>query len=507
MIDLEALKQAMASVTDVGHYEHTFAVNDTTVTMWPLTATAEREIFEFSQEALEGRDPNNKDDQASSVSYMDRFRIATISHTIVAIGDLDLRHTNEVLTGKETPGGTPQKIFRYQAMQQIIEGWSKPLIDQLFIQFGEMVRRVEEKAHKAIKFTPANLSSEIDNLLDRMIWLQDQVNRQQNPSVEHGKRIREAVEGMTQTRLDYRRHLVERGELSPDELEEHELPAEPSPPVEAEAQPSAQAQPKAPEAFPDHQTPPPSPKQVDELGQTVRRSTAPPPRRAAAPPSPSQTAAAPLKAPDRAPEAEQTKAPTREEIEAQFRAQNPDISASEPMENFTATGDSMLGDNEEASLAAESARQARLRQQRIEKELAEQRAKEESFVKGRGAEPDANLTPAQRLQQAAGGQVVPQPTISTPNPGGVPQVAPGQPLPAGVHPPHAGAAATAASIEHMQQVHTTDDGVPVYGGDVPREMLTKRTKASTEAAKKAKVKIDGTQQSNNPRFVGRRRQS
>lgn len=512
-IDLQTLESALSEIAEVGKIEHVFQINGKTCVMHPFPSNMEREIFEYAQFALEGRDKEDDDDQASSIAYMDRFQVATVSHALVAFENLDLRGIDTVATGGTLPSGQPEYKLRYQAIRGIIEKFTKPLIEQLFLQFGEMMRRVEQKAQKAVIYEAADLGTEIDRLGDQLEWLADQIARQENPDEGAAKKIRDQILSVTRLKRAHKESLVRRGVMDPSELEDEqeEVPAVPEPAPAREA----------PQAFPDSaQRPVPSPQERVEPQQ----HQAPPPRHDPPPTSGEFDSAPPPQqhqAPQQRPYAEQQhqapppqqhqehlpqtpqgrpaapppprgQAPQQPTFEEKFREQNPDIGPEEDLLKYTASGDSMMGDDEEASVAAEMARLAAQRQRRVEQELADQRAAEEAVAARRQAAPAEGGAPGQR-------QVSPAEKLFQERHGGK-------------LPPHAAARQTAEQVgmdtpvpeNSPMTAHRPPGQVPSEAYQISEPMpLTKRTKAADDnrsSTVDADV-VDGG--SNNPRFVGR----
>lgn len=531
MIDLKSLEEAMTDISGVGHHEHEFEVNEKRYVLWPLTADQEREVFEYAETAIEGT-PSDEQGQAESISYMDRFRIAAISHSLVVIDTLDLRNQEEIETGALIHG-KPEFISRYQALRRFVSNWTKPLIDQVFLQFGEMNRRVEEKARKAVRYTPSDLSSEIDHMQERLMWIEDQLQRHENPDPDLSTKVREQITAITDIHTRQRALLT--GGSTEREVEDHaavraqahQEPPEPEPEPEPPPAPEPPPQrPRAPQAFtaadrpipaprPEHPLEPLKPVSRDMSRESVRRPLAPPPSQSPrtvpqdAPPDPRFRAVAPpTSRQDRppAPEAEAEEEPqTPTDYEERFHAENPDIERGADLMRYTPSGDSLMGDNEAASVEEEGRRQALLRRQRIQREMEEQRAREESFH-----ETTQSPSPPQPGGVGAPGRV--QMT-----PGGV-MVAPGQSIPGGqqrrapVPAPHREAASVQSAVD---QAHAASGarpagdirGIPAY--ELPRQELSPRTKRESAQHRAGKVVVDSPgagEESVNPRFAGRRRQ-
>lgn len=462
MIDIEALKEAMADVAAIGQHEHTFNAGGTEITMWPPGATADREIFQYSQVAYEGNEDIEDKTVAQTTDYMARFRLATVSHSIVKVGDLDLREVNEIATGEKTEQGVPVKVQRYQAVRSIIERWAPALIDQLYLQWGALQRELELKAERAVQYVPADLDAELDRINAHLTYLLGEVNKQENPSPPQVKRIKDEITRITELKSN----KVVTPREAPQAAEE---PAPKPPPAPQVAAPHG---------------PPPAPKAEDQLGVPIpeQASKPEPPQRQVAPP--------PAREPKRL---EAPQAPVVQDqpadFEKTFRENNPDIPEGVPIANFTATGDSMLGDDEMRSAEQESQRQAMLRRSRlrknIEEDLEQQRLQEEA------------LQEARQSPQGRAGTWPPSPQGAPHEPareisenlGGVPHAASSVPRTPTTRP--------------MEQPGRPVAVKEIAGQKVPQEIITPRDKRMNEQRRAAKVTINPRSKGQiNPRFRG-----
>ena len=511
----------MADIARVGHYEHEFVVNEKRYVLCPLTAEQDREVFEYAESALEAGSKGSGEGTAENIAYMDRFRIAAIAQSLVVIGDLDLRDTVEVETGKKLENGTPEKVSRYQAVRHFVEQWTKPMIEQFFLHFGEMSTRIEEQASREVRYTPSDLSAEIEHIGERLTWASEQLKKHENPNPDLASKIHDHVNEISSLQSRQRSALA--GVIPSADPEAVSTPPEASEPTPPPARPAQETtlpqRPMAPQAFTAADRPVPTPRVEDELvplqpiqqpvQQPVQQpASAPAPQASSEPPDPRfrTTTTPPIARDDRpparppAPEV-QPKKPAPEELEQNFHEQNPDIEPGSDLSRYTPTGDSMMGDDEAASVETEGRRQAVLRQRRIEAEMEQTRKAEEAFAEGR--------TPQAQPGVGAQGQV-------SMTPGGV-MVAPGQVVPGQHQPapvpraPHREAASTQAAVDASVAARGGApvgevQGLPAY--PLPRQELSPRTKRTAADNRATKVVVDnvgGGDESVNPRFVGRQR--
>lgn len=158
-IDFKALEQALAPIEEIGQGELTFDAAGTTVTLRVLRPAEELAVQRYASEAM-----TSEDDPTSAVDYLDRFRVSCLAHAVVAVGDMDFRDLVHVETGEVLANGTPIKIPKAKALQTLIDRWSRSLLLRAFRKYHELTSQVEQKAEKAVVFTPSDLDAEIERL-------------------------------------------------------------------------------------------------------------------------------------------------------------------------------------------------------------------------------------------------------------------------------------------------------------------------------------------------------
>jgi hypothetical protein len=173
-ITFEALEQALAPIEKLGQGEITFPVSGTTVTLCMLTPEQEVDVQRYASEAL--KDGNS--DPSNTADYLERFKIAILSHAIVAVGDQDLRTVTMVETEETLPSGMKIKLPKVQALRKVLLKWTGSIRLSVFRKYGELVERVERSAEKAIQFEPADLEAEIERVSKRLSDLKDAQEKQ-----------------------------------------------------------------------------------------------------------------------------------------------------------------------------------------------------------------------------------------------------------------------------------------------------------------------------------------
>ena len=168
MLDMEALKRALAPIEQVGKDEAVFDVEGHTLAIRPLLPKEEVEVQRFSQEVLKGHQDDKGTDRYAAMDYFDTFRVEALSYALVQVDGLDLREVEYIATGEMNTAGKPIRVPRHVALRSIIKGWSRIMIMGAFDKYTELLSRVEEKAETLIKFDPADLGVEIDRVEKRL---------------------------------------------------------------------------------------------------------------------------------------------------------------------------------------------------------------------------------------------------------------------------------------------------------------------------------------------------
>ena len=109
MLDLNALKEALAPLSKIGRDEMTFETGGMQLTLRPLLPMEEVAVQRYAASVLdkiqtdEGLNPTDQMSRAAALDYFDRFRIEIIAYALIQIDDLDLREVKTIPTG-ETVG-------------------------------------------------------------------------------------------------------------------------------------------------------------------------------------------------------------------------------------------------------------------------------------------------------------------------------------------------------------------------------------------------------------------
>jgi hypothetical protein len=217
MINLAALEKALSAVEEVGKGEHSFTIHGTSFTLRVLLPEEEVEVQKYAATALSTGD---EEEQHTAMSFMDRFQTSLLSHAIIQLNELDLRHEKFIETGETLPNGQPVKIPKPDALTGLIREWGRHLLTGVFRKYAELLAKVEKDAEAAIVFEPVDLDAEINRLEGRLSELRE-AQRQQKAGPEKAP-FAERVERMADFNLSS-------DEERKGNLERMETPAEAAP--------------------------------------------------------------------------------------------------------------------------------------------------------------------------------------------------------------------------------------------------------------------------------------
>lgn len=173
-MDLNALRQAMAPIMNVGKKETFVEVEGVRIYMRPLLPTEEVAVQRYAASVLdkvqsdEGLTEDDQMSRAAALDYFDRFRMEVISYSVVAIGDLSLRGVEYIENGETLQDGTKVRIPRPLAMRKMVEQWSRSMVTVCFSKYGDMIRKVAEEAEKMVEKSQSDLEAEIERVEERL---------------------------------------------------------------------------------------------------------------------------------------------------------------------------------------------------------------------------------------------------------------------------------------------------------------------------------------------------
>jgi len=174
---LDALEKALAPIEHIGREETTFEADGVKVSLRVMIPEEENEVQRYATKALpaplgddEGGGEATSTDQ---LDYIERFKVAVLSHALVAVGEADFRDLKFVETGEELDNGQKIKIEKHVAMRRILHKWSGALRTLLFQKYAELLDIMEKKAEEAIEFEPSDIDTEIERLEKRLEKLRE----------------------------------------------------------------------------------------------------------------------------------------------------------------------------------------------------------------------------------------------------------------------------------------------------------------------------------------------
>lgn len=243
MIDLQALESAFEKIGQVGKGEETFSIAGTPVTVRALTDSENVQIWKYAIVALE-----SNEDAAAQQEWMHRMKVATLSHSIVQIGDVNLRE-KLVSTGDTLSDGTPVSREKSEVVRQVLAQWGSAVLLRLFARYGEFVHRIEDQAEKAIQYDPLDYDAEVKRLEERISELKERKESEQRSRVDPlaqgiqktldavgGQALKVRQQDMADLDAMPRPAAPQREELLPDEFEEPSAPRRQSGPMYTEEQ-------------------------------------------------------------------------------------------------------------------------------------------------------------------------------------------------------------------------------------------------------------------------------
>ena len=248
-ITLEALELAFAPIEELSHGESTFPVGDTNVTLRILLPEEEAEVQTYASQKME---------ESSPLEYIERFKKAVLSYSLVEIGELDLRGVSSVETGEKLDNGKLIKIPKIDAVRQMVGKWTGSVRTGVFHKYVDLVTRVEDRARQAIVFEPTDRDSEINRLTKDIEKLQDRLktltDERDNAGVDLSTQLAKTAREIERIEQKVRPTETEAAEPDPENPPEQILPVakrsvpgprQPITPQQA-APPTPTAKPEAP---------------------------------------------------------------------------------------------------------------------------------------------------------------------------------------------------------------------------------------------------------------------
>lgn len=272
-VNIEALKASLAKIEQLGQDELTFPAGDSQITLRALKASEELEVEKYGQAAWE--DASSDEDPSALTDYLDRMRIATLSHVIVQIDGMDLRDVEFVETGEVGSDGTPIRKQRFQVLRDLIGRWNRQVIHRCYLKYSELMMQIELNAGHAIKFDVKNIDDEISRIQKRLSDLQDMKESAQTKASEEtaASQRRSAVNALGEHR---EQNITQAAVEAERKAFMQDVSSQPtsegtSEPVQPQLQPQQRTQPRT-SPIPQRGAPPPRPPsspETDAMGIPV----------------------------------------------------------------------------------------------------------------------------------------------------------------------------------------------------------------------------------------------
>jgi len=179
MLDLNALKEALAPLAKIGRDELTFESGGMQLTLRPLLPMEEVAVQRYAASVLdkiqtdEGLNPTDQMSRAAALDYFDRFRIEIIAYALVQIDDLDLRDVDKIPTGETLENGTPIQMSRMRAMREVVYDWSRAMLTVCFAKYGDLVQKIATEADKIASSSISDIDAEIERVEERLQMLKE----------------------------------------------------------------------------------------------------------------------------------------------------------------------------------------------------------------------------------------------------------------------------------------------------------------------------------------------
>ena len=176
-LTFDILERAFAPVEKIGKEEMVVPVGATTLTLRSLLPEEEADAQRSSSNPVEGSDAATITD---AIEYIERFKIATLSYAIVAVGDQDFHGVRFVENGETIENNG--KIIKvtvplHQALRKMILKWTGPVRTQVFKNYSELLLKVERTTMDQIKYDPADLESDLERAKLRVKKLEADIER------------------------------------------------------------------------------------------------------------------------------------------------------------------------------------------------------------------------------------------------------------------------------------------------------------------------------------------
>jgi len=166
-ISLNQLKSVMNKITQVGYLEKVITLSDNTIVIKTLTPKEESELQKVISDLT-------KEEDITTLEFVDRVRKETLSRAIIQVNDLNLRDIEMIETDEVLPNGLKVSISRQEAVSLMIEDLPRLLLGKVFEEMSKLTEEVEEKTNKILSTSALDVKAEVEILEKRISQLKFQ---------------------------------------------------------------------------------------------------------------------------------------------------------------------------------------------------------------------------------------------------------------------------------------------------------------------------------------------
>lgn len=187
-MNLSQLKEAFSPLSEIGNLQKEVDIFGVKITLKTLSPREEAEV----QRAISLLRDDEDETGLSTVEYLDVFRKETLARAIIKIGESSL-DSDYIETGEVLENGTPVKVKKTEALLEILESFSRPVITEAFNILGVLSEEAEKQAE--------SLRPQNENLADKKKELQSRI--EEIEKVEAGEEVDQVITNAPKAVTDY----------------------------------------------------------------------------------------------------------------------------------------------------------------------------------------------------------------------------------------------------------------------------------------------------------------
>jgi hypothetical protein len=187
-MNLSQLKEAFSPLSEIGNLQKEVDIFGVKITLKTLSPREEAEV----QRAISLLRDDEDETGLSTVEYLDVFRKETLARAIIKIGESSL-DSDYIETGEVLENGTPVKVKKTEALLEILESFSRPVITEAFNVLGVISEEAEKQAE--------SLRPQNENLADKKKELQSRI--EEIEKVEAGEEVDQVITNAPKAVTDY----------------------------------------------------------------------------------------------------------------------------------------------------------------------------------------------------------------------------------------------------------------------------------------------------------------